>query len=133
MTVFESQVRLFYAEIWDKKNFDEIPRVLHEDVSFRGSLGQVKHGHDGFKDYVNAVHAGLSDYTCTIDDLVVQPGKVFARMTFAGIHSADFMGYPATGKRVSWAGAALFSFSGDKVSDIWVLGDLKSLEAQLVN
>ncbi|MEM6987425.1 MAG: ester cyclase [Pseudomonadota bacterium] len=110
-----------------------IPQVLHADVSFRGSLGQETRGHEGFKDYVNAVHAGLSDYTCTIDDLVVQPGKVFARMTFSGTHTADFMGYPVTGKRVSWAGAALFSFSADKVSDIWVLGDLKALETQLVN
>lgn len=52
-------------------------------------------------------------------------------MTFTGIHRDDLMGYAPTGKRVSWAGAALFTFEGDKVADAWVLGDLKGLEDQL--
>lgn len=41
------------------------------------------------------------------------------------------MGFPATGKTVSWGEAALFTFVDDKISDLWVLGDLKTLESQL--
>ncbi len=116
---------------WNKKKFDEIPNVLHEDFLFRGSLGQEKRGHAGFEGYAITVHAALSNYKCIIEDLVVQPKKVFAKMTFSGIHNSEFMSYPATNKRVSWAGAALFIFSGEKVSNLWVLGDLKGLEHQL--
>lgn len=131
MNIYEEKVKTFYSEIWDKKNFDEVSNVLHEGFSFRGSLGHEKIGHDGFKDYVNYVHSVLSNYECIIEDLVIQPEKVFAKMMFTGIHDSEFMGYPATGKQVSWAGAALFTFSGSKISSLWVLGDLKNLEQQL--
>ena len=133
MNNHEEQVRKFYTEIWDKRNFEEISNVLHKDFSFRGSLGQEKHGREGFKEYVNFVHSSLSNYKCIIEELVEQPGKVFAKMIFTGIHSSEFMSYAATGKQVSWAGAALFTFSGKKVSSLWVLGDLKSLEKHLGN
>ncbi len=52
-------------------------------------------------------------------------------MKFTGIHKGEFMGYTSTGKRVTWSGAALFIFAEGKVTDLWVLGDLKSLENQL--
>lgn len=131
MNNHEEQVRKFYTEIWNKKNYEEISNVLHKDFSFRGSLGQEKKGHEGFKEYANLVHSSLSDYQCIIEELVAQSDKVFAKMIFTGIHNSKFMSYSATGKQVSWAGAALFTFSGDKVSSLWVLGDLKSLEKQL--
>ena len=131
MDIYEQQVRKFYAEIWENKNFEEIPNILHDDFVFHGSLGQEKHGHDGFKEYVNYVHSGLSDYKCIIEELVIQPEKVFAKMSFIGIHSSEFMNFPATNKQVCWSGAALFTFLGKKVAKLWVLGDLKSLEQQL--
>ncbi|MFV2033148.1 MAG: ester cyclase [Gammaproteobacteria bacterium] len=131
MDQYEAQVRKFYAEIWDKKNLAEIPNILHSDFLFRGSLGREERGHEGFATYVNDLHSALSDYHCLIEDIVVQPGKVFAKMLFGGVHDAEFMGYPATHKKISWAGAALFRFSGLKISQLWVLGDLKSLEQQL--
>jgi len=133
MNIYEKQVRKFYSEIWDNKSFEEIPNILHEDFSFRGSLGEEKNGHEGFKEYVNYVHSALSNYKCVIEELVVQPEKAFAKMTFTGIHDSDFMDYPATGRQLSWVGAALFTFSRQKISGLWVLGDLKSLEKQLGN
>ncbi|MEH6473585.1 MAG: ester cyclase [Halopseudomonas sp.] len=131
MDKLREQVEKFYRELWDAHDKAAIPSVLHEDVTFRGSLGQQKRGHDGFAEYVDSVHAALAEYHCTIDDLVVEEPKAFARMTFSGIHKQAFMGFAPTGKRVSWRGTALFTFSGERISDVWVLGDLKGLEQQL--
>jgi predicted ester cyclase len=52
-------------------------------------------------------------------------------MMFSGVHRATFRGIPATGRRISWAGAAFFTFDGDLISDLWVLGDLEALDQQL--
>ena len=121
----------FYEVLWDAHDRDAIPSVLHENFTFRGSLGQEKRGHDGFAEYVDMVHKALGDYQCIIEDLVAEGDKVFARMTFTGIHRDEFMGYPPSQKRVSWNGCALFTFDGELVKDVWVLGDLKNLEEQL--
>ena len=108
-----------------------MPQVLHQNVRFRGSLGDETVGHAGFGAYVERVHRGLASYQCIIEDMVAEGHQVFTKMRFTGVHQGDFMGYPPTGQTVSWSGAALFTFDGERVSDVWVLGDLVSLNAQL--
>ena len=127
----KDQVRRFYEVLWDAHDKEAIPSVLHEDFTFRGSLGQEKRGHGGFADYVDMVHKALADYRCIIEELVEEGEKVFAKMTFTGIHRNDFMGYAPSQKKVSWKGCALFTFRGHLIADVWVLGDLKGLENQL--
>lgn len=105
--------------------------LLHSAFTFRGSLGQKKVGHNGFAEYVKMVHEGLGSYRCIIEQMVAEGDQLFAKMTFTGIHRAPFMGYPATHKQVHWQGCALFTFENQLIRDLWVLGDLKQLEAQL--
>jgi len=131
MNVYEKKVRYFYSDIWEAKKLENLSSVLHEKFDFRGSLGYEKHTRRGFEDYVRFIHAALSDYRCRIEELVIQSNKVFAKMAFSGIHDAEFLGYEATHERVSWEGAALFTFTEEKISDLWVLGDIKKLEQQL--
>lgn len=129
--MLKDQVRRFYAVLWDAHDKSAIGSVLREDVTFRGSLGQDKRGHAGFAEYVDMVHAALAEYRCHIETLVEEGDQVFARMRFTGLHRGPFMGYEPTGERVTWSGCALFTFSGERVADVWVLGDLKALELQL--
>lgn len=125
------QVRRFYDEIWNVPDLSVIPEILAPDVTFRGSLGSVKSGHGEFADYVRGVTDSLGDYRCHIENLVAEGDQVVARMLFSGLHRASFLGVPATGRQVSWAGAAFFTFEAGLVSDLWVLGDLHSLHQQL--
>ncbi|WP_444894832.1 ester cyclase [Microbulbifer sp. SSSA005] len=127
----KDQVRKFYEVLWDAHDKKVMPSILHESFSFRGSLGQEKRGHKGFAEYVDMVHKALGDYKCIIEDLVEEGDKVFAKMSFTGFHRDEFMGFLPSHKRVTWNGCALFTFEGDRISDVWVLGDLKSLENQL--
>ncbi len=121
----------FYEVLWNRHRLEEMPRLLERDFVFRGSLGQEQRGHAGFADYVDMVHAALGDYTCTIEELLVDQGMVFAKMMFSGTHRGEFMGYAPTGRPVAWQGAALFRFRAGRICDAWVLGDLKSLEETL--
>jgi predicted ester cyclase len=120
-------VEAYYADVWNRHDKTRIPDLLHPDVEFRGSLGQTRRGHAGFAHYVDFVHAALGDYRCDILDIVADEGRVFARMRFSGVHRGELFGFAPTGKRVEWAGAALFTFDGDLISSIWVLGDVHSL------
>ncbi len=68
----KEQVRRFYEVLWEAHDTEAIPTVLHENFTFRGSLGQEKSGHDGFAGYVAMVHNALADYRCTIEELVAE-------------------------------------------------------------
>lgn len=63
--------------------------------------------------------------------MVVDSDKVFTKLTFTGIHTAEIMGYAANNMQVIWAGKLLFTFTNDKVSKLWVLGHLRALEQRL--
>ena len=93
----KEQVRKFYRVLWDAHDRDAIPSVLHDDFTFRGSLGDERRGHKGFAAYVDEVHSALKDYRCVIEVLVEDGAKVFAKMSFGGIHRGRFMGYKPSG------------------------------------
>lgn len=133
MTREEKQVRKFYDVIWNQHDKQAIPEVLADKFVFRGSLGLEKTGHEGFSEYLDLINKALGNYTCQIIEIVCDTQRVFARMKFSGIHRSEFMGYTATGKHLAWEGAALFHFSEGLITNLWVLGDLKTLENQLIN
>jgi steroid delta-isomerase-like uncharacterized protein len=124
-------VRRFYDEIWNHADLSAVPEILAPDVTFRGSLGSATVGLRAFVQYVRSVTGALDDYRCDIADLVAEADRVVARMTFSGIHRGPLLGVPASGRRVSWDGAAFFTIADGRVVDLWVLGDLAGLRAQL--
>jgi hypothetical protein len=124
-------VRRFYRDVWNAHDRSATADLLTEDFRFRGSLGRESVGLAAFADYVDSVHKSLGDYRCEIEELVSEEESAFARMTFSGVHRGPLLGAPPTGKRVSWAGAALFHAKGGKLESLWVLGDLDSLRRQL--
>jgi len=124
-------VQRFYHHVWNAHDLSAIAELLTEDFRFRGSLGRESAGIPAFAEYVDSVHQSLGDYRCEIEDLVSEGDRGFARMTFSGVHRGLLLGHRPTGKRVSWAGAALFHAKEGKLESLWVLGDLDSLRRQL--
>ncbi|MGL4439825.1 MAG: ester cyclase [Bosea sp. (in: a-proteobacteria)] len=124
-------VHRFYKEMWDHADKSLIPSIFHERFTFRGSLGPVLVGHGEFAGYVDLVTDALGDYTSDILDLIEEADKVSGKLRFHGVHRAALFGYPATGRHVAWLGAPIFTFEGTKVRDLWVLGDIHGLIAQL--
>ncbi len=124
-------VRRFYRDVWNSHDRAAMAELLTEDFRFRGSLGPENVGLEAFAAYVDSVHESLGEYRCEIEELVSEGDRSFARMTFSGIHRGRFLGHPPTGRKVSWAGAALFQESAGKLARLWVLGDLDGLREQL--
>jgi len=47
-------VERFYHEVWNRADEDVAREILHADFQFRGSLGPVYRGPDGFIGYMAA-------------------------------------------------------------------------------
>lgn len=124
-------VERFYYEVWNQADENVAREILAEDFRFRGSLGPEKLGQDGFIEYMRSIHTALKNYECIINDLVISDNKVAAKMTFQGIHQDVFFGVDKTDKLISWAGAAFFTIENDRLSSLWVLGDIDSVKQQL--
>jgi len=126
-----SLVQDFYERIWNQGELAAAIDLVSEGFVFRGSLGSESRGREAFLDYVRSVRNSLTNYRCEILDCVAEESKAFAKMRFSGTHMATFRGYPPTGKPVDWLGAALFHFANNSIAELWVLGDLASLDGIL--
>ena len=126
-----SLVRRFYSEVWNRSDEAVAYAILHDDFRFRGSLGSEWIGPAEFVGYVRSVHTALAGYTCMVEDLIESGLRVAARMRFTGTHAAPFFGVPASGRQLTWSGAAFFTVDGRRITELWVLGDIDGLKQQL--
>lgn len=124
-------VKKFISDIWNRGELDLIPHVCSPKIRFNGNTGLDKIGHDGFARMVATIHGALSDYHCEIHSMVVENNKAFCRLRFSGKHTGDLLGYPPTGRVVSWMGATEFTCMNGLILKVWELGDMKTLEEQL--
>lgn len=124
-------VSAFYEHIWNQGDVAAADSILDEAFAFRGSLGDECVGRGRFLDYVRSVRASLAEYRCDILECVSEGDCAFARMRFSGKHVGPLRGWEATGLRVEWQGAALFTTRGGMIRSLWVLGDLVALDANL--
>ena len=124
-------VRVFYKELWDRADKSLIPQIFHEGFTFRGSLGPVLTGHAEFAGYVDYITGALGQYTTDILALIEEGDRVSGKMRFHGFHRKELFGVPPSGRHVWWTGMPIFTFEGGKVRDLYVLGDIYGLIAQL--
>ena len=124
-------VRAFYKDLWDHADKRLIPKIFHEDFTFRGSLGPTLVGHDQFAGYVDWVTGALGQYTSDILAMIEEGNRVSGKLRFHGIHRREMFGVPPSGRHVWWIGMPIFTFEGAKVRDLYVLGDIHGLIGRL--
>lgn len=124
-------VRRFYEDMWNHFDKSLFPELLHRDIRFRGSLGHEKQGYEGLGQYVDLIQAAFPDFHNRIIETISEGAKVFARLLYSGTHKSEILGIPPTGKRFAYPGAAVFTISSNRIADVWVLGDVHGLLAQL--
>jgi predicted ester cyclase len=57
--------------------------------------------------------------------------KVVARWSSSGLHRGEFMGIPATGRRVTLKGIDLFRLVDGRIADLWQEIDLMGILQQI--
>jgi len=120
-------VRRFYKDMWDRADKSLIPKIFHEGFTFRGSLGPTLVGYDQFAGYVDWVTATFGQYTTDILAMIEEGNRVSGKMRFHGYHRQELFGVALSGRHVWWIGMPIFTFEGQKVRDLYVLGDIYGL------
>jgi steroid delta-isomerase-like uncharacterized protein len=87
---------------------------------------------DGLLDYFRMLLAAFPDLRLDVEDLLADGDKTVARLTASATHGGEFMGIPATGKRVEMGLIDIMAFDGaGLVREHWGVADMLSLLQQL--
>jgi steroid delta-isomerase-like uncharacterized protein len=88
-------------------------------------------GVDAFKEMIRQVRESLSDNQVILEDTITEGDKVVLRWIWHTTHKGEFMGIPATGKRVRFTGMSIARFQDGKLVEGWDEFDLLGLRQQL--
>jgi predicted ester cyclase len=75
--------------------------------------------------------AAFPDDTSTIEDMVAEGDKVAVRVTHRMTHKGEYMGLPATGKKIEGTVFAIFRIIGGKFTECWATTDNLNFMQQL--
>lgn len=89
------------------------------DYVFHGGAGEEIRGLKDFKQQTSGFYRAFPDLRQTIDDMVVEDGKVAIRWTFTGTHKGEIEGVPPTGKKLTVWGTDIKRVVGGKFVETW--------------
>ncbi|PKB81553.1 MAG: hypothetical protein BZY88_06450 [SAR202 cluster bacterium Io17-Chloro-G9] len=123
--------RRFIDDIMKNKKIDVIDELMDANFIEHNPIQGVPPGIAGMKDLMGMFFAAFPDLDSTIDLLVAEGDLVAGRMTTTGTHTGDFMGIPATGKRVNFTETHIVRIANGKAVEHWGNQDDMAMMQQL--
>jgi len=99
--------------------------VEHEEIPGMGAT------RDTPRQLFTMMQAAFTDFHVDVHDLLQEGDKVVARVSFVGTHTGEFMGLPASGKRVGINAIDILQFRGGRCVAHWGVSDMAGALAQL--
>jgi steroid delta-isomerase-like uncharacterized protein len=121
----------FNEEVKNKHNLDAIDELFSPDFVNHSEIPGFVPTREGVKEFFAQWVNAFPDLTCTIIDTIAEGNKVVDYFTLEGTHRGEFMGLPATGKRIKYNGMHIFSFEKGKITGHWNVLDLLTMMMQL--
>ena len=91
-------------------------------------------GDMNLKEYLGLMDVNLTafpDFKYSTEDIIAEGDKVVCRYTFTGTHQGDYMGVPASGKKVKNEGIGIIRISDGRIVEAWFAGDMLTMMQQI--
>jgi predicted ester cyclase len=122
----------YYENLWNNKDKSFIDKLLDENIVFRGSLDIETQGKQEFENYFDMIIEAIPNLYHAVELMIAEEDVVSARAVYNGTHMGELLDFEPTGNRIRYHGASFFKIANGKIIEIWVLGDLNSLNKQLI-
>jgi len=105
------------------KDIEGYLALYSSSVIHHGYSSRIRPGVAGLREHYTALLKAIPNLKIDIDDVIAQGEKVAHRFTFSGTHQGEFLGIPASGKRISVSGMQMNLFSAGKCIEVWSVHD----------
>jgi steroid delta-isomerase-like uncharacterized protein len=125
-------VRRLYEEVWNKRRLELVDEIISPSHALHDpNLTDSSVGPDAYKRQVSRFIAGIPDLRLTIEDIVGEKEKLAVAWTISGTHTGEFMGIPATNKKVYVEGITINHIVDGKIMDSYISWDTFGMMQQL--
>ena len=125
-------VQRLYEEVWTRRKLEVSKEIISPSHALQSpNISGSSFGPEAYKRNVLHFLAGYPDLRWTIEDTIAEKDKVVACWTMSGTHKGDFMGIPATNKKVSVDGITIHHITNGKIMDSYSNWDALGMMQQL--
>ena len=113
-----------YNSIWNERRLEFIDKVIARTHAIGDPMisgGGV--GPAAFRRQVQRFLTAFPDLKLTVDDTVSEKDKLVVAWTMTGTHKGEFLGIPATNKKVTFSGITINQIAGGKFIESTVIWD----------
>ncbi len=118
-------------EGFNRGRVELLDEVIDPDLIEHSNSPLMGTGLEAMKRRLVAVRDAFPDAHLDIEDLAASADKVWWRWRFTATHQGEFMGVPATGKRVETTGASIERIADGRIVEHWSFSDRLALWDQL--
>ncbi len=108
-----------WMEAFNSGNWDAMEKLTDPNIVEHSPAPGQKPGRDGMMAMMKEFKAAFPDMKMTIVDMTAEGDKVSVLSRMEGTNSGQFMGMPATGKKVDVMGMDLIKITNGKASEHW--------------
>jgi steroid delta-isomerase-like uncharacterized protein len=115
----------------DKENWAIFNELLVPDYIWHQAGRPKPLTREETEQFMRSLRAAFPDGRVTIEDMIAEGDKVVTRYNSRGTHKGDFMGIPATGKKVAVTGIVISRIAKGKIAEEWEEFDALGFMVQL--
>jgi steroid delta-isomerase-like uncharacterized protein len=131
MADYKAMAQRWFAEVMNEGKEEVIDELCAENFVDHDPLPGTSPDRQGIHDFVKQVRAAFPDIEMTADDILVEGDGLAVRSTVRGTHQGEFMGIPASGKKVEVSNYDFVRFENDQVVEHWGTIDSAALMEQI--
>ena len=124
-------VSRLYGEVWNARRIELVDEIISPSHALHGPIGEGSSiGPEAYKSQVKRFLKGFPDLRFAIEDVVAEDEKLVVSWTITGTHEGEFMGIPATHKKVSVDGITIMHIVNGKIMDSYANWDALGMMQQ---
>jgi predicted ester cyclase len=123
-------IKRFFIEVMGAGDLAVLDELAVEDYEDHVALPGQGYGRDGLKRRVARIRAAFQPRH-RLHDVIVDSDLVAVRWTLSGVHSAEFVGLPPTGKPVEFDGVDMYLMREGRMAAHWNVVNLWAFYRQV--
>jgi predicted ester cyclase len=121
----------FMEEFKNQHDFAVIDELFSPRATVHLPADGLPGGPEGQKEIARGIFAAFPDVHLSRDNVVAEGNFVAERHTARATHKGEFMGIPATGKKIYWTENHLYRVENGKICELWSEWSFQKLMDQL--
>ncbi|WP_037912784.1 ester cyclase [Actinacidiphila yeochonensis] len=135
MTNAKDIVRQFLLQVRTGLHPDRADRFMAGRVQAHQVVSEapvvVERTPQQYAEHVQEMLDAYGDFTLTVDELIAEDDRVYARWTQVGTHVGPIDHYPPTGAQITETASAVYRVEDGLIAEYWIQIDRQGITAQL--